>query len=643
MTRDLDWWRATGRVAQDHGTYLHAACPACGSSDNLVVGPGVHPDGHALIDCKTGCAYEDILAELDDGPPAATRARASAIRRTLVGREPFEIRDRKGTLVGVHERRDYSDGSKDFRWSWSSDKPQLADVPLYGSEEVADFDRTAPVILTEGERKRNRLKEAGYQTLALPYSKPVPNAPVLSVLDGFDVILWPDNDDVGRAAMDGVARAITGRARSVSVVSWPDAPPKGDAADYLDSHTVEECDALLRGAEPYRKPSALVTFSAAQLLASPPDKPVEIVPGLLPAGVSLLVAAPKLGKSWLAYQIAVAVAVGGDVLGRRARKGDFLYLALEDGEYRAYSRLAIILGHLGMTGWPSDAGTLDIAFNSERGDALIEQIEDWLAEHPNALGVGIDTLQKARPPRGNSRETQYALDVQDVGRVLALARRHPEIAVPIVHHDTKASHAPGADFVDAVSGTSGIGGSGDTILVLRRKRQDAAGTLDVTGKDVAESRLDLSFDGTFWSLDPLGGLTEQQRVALDLLAENGPMGPTVLGRLMGIAQPAASGHLNALVEAALVVREANGTYRVASPQITFRKRLDPSIDLIGSNDLIGANDDIGLIDLIDDDQQVEPPERGAIRPISPLYEGAADKVYKANKAVPPVGARGGRS
>ena len=39
------------------------------------------------------------------------------------------------------------------------------------------------------------------------------------------------------------------------------------------------------------------------------------VPGLIPEGLSLLVGAPKIGKSWLELAISIAVASGGYALG----------------------------------------------------------------------------------------------------------------------------------------------------------------------------------------------------------------------------------------------------------------------------------------------------------------------------------------
>ncbi len=56
-----------------------------------------------------------------------------------------------------------------------------------------------------------------------------------------------------------------------------------------------------------------------------------MVPGLLPDGLTLLAGKPKMGKSWLALELAIAVATGGVALGQiPVEPGDVLYLALED-------------------------------------------------------------------------------------------------------------------------------------------------------------------------------------------------------------------------------------------------------------------------------------------------------------------------
>src|SRR3954451_15049367 len=71
----------------------------------------------------------------------------------------------------------------------------------------------------------------------------------------------------------------------------------------------------------------------------------EIVPGILPEGLTILGGRIKLGKSWLMYDISTAVAYGGHALGSiPVEQGDVLHLALEDGERRVQGRLRQMLG-----------------------------------------------------------------------------------------------------------------------------------------------------------------------------------------------------------------------------------------------------------------------------------------------------------
>ena len=109
------------------------------------------------------------------------------------------------------------------------------------------------------------------------------------------------------------------------------------------------------------------TFSAHSLqkMEFPPLN--YLLPGLVPEGLCLLVSRPKLGKSWLVLDIAIATAVGRFVLGElKPASGEVLYLALEDGRRRLKRRLTKLLlpgtwpqGLTFATEWPrSDQGGL---------------------------------------------------------------------------------------------------------------------------------------------------------------------------------------------------------------------------------------------------------------------------------------------
>jgi hypothetical protein len=90
---------------------------------------------------------------------------------------------------------------------------------------------------------------------------------------------------------------------------------------------------------PEAEGSPLNPITARKLMETDYPTPQFLVPGLIVEGLTLLAGRPKIGKSWLALACAVAVATGGEFLGRKATQGEVLYLALEDSPRRIKKRL----------------------------------------------------------------------------------------------------------------------------------------------------------------------------------------------------------------------------------------------------------------------------------------------------------------
>ena len=141
--------------------------------------------------------------------------------------------------------------------------------------------------------------------------------------------------------------------------------------------------------------------SAAELMAREIPPVRWIVPGIVPEGVALLAGKPKLGKSWLALGLFVAVASGVVAFGTvRVEKGAALYLALEDNDRRLQFRLAKILARAEVP------DGLHYSIKCPRLDeGEVEAIEDWLSSRPDARLVVIDTLAKIRPRQRRGANT----------------------------------------------------------------------------------------------------------------------------------------------------------------------------------------------------------------------------------------------
>jgi hypothetical protein len=277
---------------------------------------------------------------------------------------------------------------------------------------------------------------------------------------------------------------------------------------------------------------------------------------LLPVGYTVLAGPPKLGKSWLLSQLALAVASGSDLFGQGTLQGHVLQLALEDGERRMQSRMDRLLNG---SKAPED---LHIATKWPRLDlGGMAEIEMWAKSHGDAARLCIiDTLQKIRPPAskaGNAYEQDYELH----GQLHGLAHRLG-IALISVTHMRKG--AAGGDWVEGVIGSGGITGSADTIMVLKRDRGAADAFLQVTGRDVREAELALRSDEGMWSC--LGSaqavrFNETQRRILDALAEGGDRGllPREAAGLAELKPDLVRQTLKRLV-AAGVVTEKGGRY-----------------------------------------------------------------------------------
>jgi hypothetical protein len=225
------------------------------------------------------------------------------------------------------------------------------------------------------------------------------------------------------------------------------------------------------------------------------------VPGLIPEGVTILAGSPKIGKSWLALGVAVSVATGGMALGRiSVDPGEVLYLALEDSQRRLQRRLQCVMPP--KCGQPT--GQLHFVTEWPRlhlGGA--ERLEAWLTSYPNCRLVIVDTLEKIRPRNSSADRNLYTADYL-IGDLLTPLSKQHGVSILIIHHTRKAV---ADDPLDLVSGTLGLTGSVDGVMVLRRERGQADAFLYVTGRDIEEEKdYAMSWDAktTTWTIQGAG-------------------------------------------------------------------------------------------------------------------------------------------
>jgi len=216
------------------------------------------------------------------------------------------------------------------------------------------------------------------------------------------------------------------------------------------------------------------------------------VPGYISEGFLVLAGRQKLGKTWLAIDLALAVATGGAAIGSiMCEQGDVLYIDMENGPRRIQNRINRL--------FPDERNRPDfrrlewVTEAPQLGAGFIEQLESWRVSVPTPRLVIIDVLQRIKPP-GSMARNAYENDYSTWAPLQEWATANG-IAVLGLHHTKKG----GADDpLEALSGSNGLSACADTTLVLDSDQNGK--TLYVRGRDVEEKETALIFAGGFWTI-----------------------------------------------------------------------------------------------------------------------------------------------
>jgi hypothetical protein len=189
-----------------------------------------------------------------------------------------------------------------------------------------------------------------------------------------------------------------------------------------------------------------------------------VIEGLLRAGETVnIIAAPKIGKSWLSLLVAFAVANGWPWLGRFATvRGDVLLIDNELHPETSSHRLRTLANKLGLC----DRDLAGVSIVNLRG-----QLKDLTRLGPGLLKIErgryiliiIDAFYRALPP---------GTDENDNGAMASLYNRLDYYAdrlgssFALIHHSSKGSQT-GKAVTDVGSGAGAQSRATDTHLILR--------------------------------------------------------------------------------------------------------------------------------------------------------------------------------
>ena len=229
---------------------------------------------------------------------------------------------------------------------------------------------------------------------------------------------------------------------------------------------------------------------------------------ILLEGTCILSAKPKLGKSWLALSMCLAVANGEDFLGYHTQKCSTLYLDLETSETLQQKRLRKALH-----GEPvPDNFYLDTETNSiDHG--FVEQIRAYLDEDPDIGIVVIDVFQIIRTATKGNKETEYEHAYRDITPLNELAQEK-HIAIVLVCHDRKAVDPD--DPFSNILGSTGLQGAATQMIVMFRKRREDPIHISIKGKTIdGLPELDVTLEDAKWEITEKFKSADKESAELD--------------------------------------------------------------------------------------------------------------------------------
>lgn len=211
--------------------------------------------------------------------------------------------------------------------------------------------------------------------------------------------------------------------------------------------------------------------SAEELLLHPPQKPPEIVQGLLHQGCKMVLGgASKSNKTWVLLDLAISVATGAPWWGFSTNQGRVLYINLELGEAFFAERIKLVAVAKNV----DLSGTLDVW--NLRGCAA--DFDDLLPKIIQRAGqqyslIVLDPTYKLLGRRDENRAGDIASLLNGVERLAV----ETGAAIAFGAHFSKGNQAL-KESMDRIGGSGVFARDPDTILTLTRHEKDGAFTVD---------------------------------------------------------------------------------------------------------------------------------------------------------------------
>jgi putative DNA primase/helicase len=470
--------RLSGQALTRSGSNLAARCP-------------FHEDRHASLslnfekaawNCHAGCGsggvaeFEKKFSGCDDETARANIGGICGIpNRGLFEQEPEKIyryRDENGRVL--FEKLRFA-GKRFSQRALGEDGRRVYDLSgvrrvLYNLPEVVTANW---VVICEGEKDADNvaaLNLASFDTTGVARFATTTNFDGAGkwrpeygpYFTGKHAVILPDNDAIGKAHARLVAESVAPYAVDVRVVDLPGLAEKGDVSDFLKDNTARQLLDEIRHTPRWNPPREGLLVPAPHFVMSASPEIDWLVEGVIQRGANgFICSQPKTGKSWLAADLVLALALGEPWVGfsvPRAIKAALI--TREDNPALTKWRMRHLLAGRGRT--PADLeGRLYVNSREQSPEFRLDSAElmaPMIAElkHVEPEFVILDVFNILHSADENDN-TEMRGVLEQVNRL----QREVGCAIGVVHHFNK--NAEGS-LTQRIRGSSAIAGWAEWLI-----------------------------------------------------------------------------------------------------------------------------------------------------------------------------------
>jgi hypothetical protein len=313
-------------------------------------------------------------------------------------------------------------------------------------------------------------------------------------------------------------------------------------------------------------------LSASALLRKDFPEPKWIVQDILPKGsLSIMASRPKAGKTFLALQLALSVALGRLFITKRTEKVPILFLSYELNQRQMQKRISLLLERFGISteeaqemGGEKFPLFLSFASRLKGVQGLRHLLELFEKRGVKIELVFIDTYVLFKDLGEQAKKegkTAYELESEYLAGLRKLCEEK-EVSVVLIYHNRKKQAISG-DITEEVMGSTGITGAVNNLFLLDRKTGEREAYLNITGHDIEEQNIELTFEKGYFKVRTI---TDKEQEVIDAvityLKQVGgeAIQQRILDYLKNVKRYRSIGEVKDILEKYSQIREGTPTY-----------------------------------------------------------------------------------